>query len=33
MRQTAPFNGPLTIDVDGTEHAVSRELADQIGVA
>jgi DtxR family Mn-dependent transcriptional regulator len=32
MRQTAPFNGPLTIDVDGTEHAVSRELADQIGV-
>jgi DtxR family Mn-dependent transcriptional regulator len=33
MRQTAPFNGPLTIEVDGTEHAVSRELADQIGVA
>lgn len=33
MRRTAPFNGPLTIDVDGTEHAVSRELADQIGVA
>jgi DtxR family Mn-dependent transcriptional regulator len=32
MRQTAPFNGPLTIDVDGTEHALSRELADQIGV-
>src|SRR5918992_2221849 len=31
MRRTAPFNGPLTIDVDGTEHAVSRELADQIG--
>jgi DtxR family Mn-dependent transcriptional regulator len=33
MRRTAPFNGPLTIDVDGIEHAVSRELADQIGVA
>jgi DtxR family Mn-dependent transcriptional regulator len=33
MRRTAPFNGPLTVDVDGTEHAVSRELADQIGVA
>ena len=33
MRRTAPFNEPLTIDVDGTEHAVSRELADQIGVA
>jgi DtxR family Mn-dependent transcriptional regulator len=33
MRRTAPFHGPLTIDVDGTEHAVSRELADQIGVA
>jgi DtxR family transcriptional regulator, Mn-dependent transcriptional regulator len=33
MRRMAPFNGPLTIDVDGTEHAVSRELADQIGVA
>jgi DtxR family Mn-dependent transcriptional regulator len=33
MRRTAPFGGPLTIDVDGTEHAVSRELADQIGVA
>jgi DtxR family transcriptional regulator, Mn-dependent transcriptional regulator len=33
MRRTAPFNGPLTVVVDGTEHAVSRELADQIGVA
>lgn len=33
MRSSAPFGGPLTVVVAGTEHAISRELADQIGVA
>ena len=33
MRSSAPFGGPLTVVVAGTEHAISRELAGQIGVA
>jgi DtxR family Mn-dependent transcriptional regulator len=33
MRLSAPFGGPVTIVVAGTEHAISRELATQIGVA
>lgn len=31
--RSAPFDGPLTILVGGVEHAISRELAAQIGVA
>ena len=30
---TAPFGGPVTVLVAGAEHAISRELAGQIGVA
>ena len=33
MRRCEPFGGPLTLDVAGSERAISRELADQIGVA
>jgi DtxR family Mn-dependent transcriptional regulator len=33
MRRSEPFDGPLTVDVDGTEHAISRDLALQIGIA
>jgi DtxR family Mn-dependent transcriptional regulator len=33
MRSSAPFGGPLTVSVGGSEHAISRELACQIGVA
>ncbi len=33
LRETAPFDGPVTVAVDGCEHAISRELAGQIGVA
>jgi DtxR family transcriptional regulator, Mn-dependent transcriptional regulator len=33
MRRSEPFDGPLTVLVDGTEHAISRELAMQIGIA
>jgi DtxR family transcriptional regulator, Mn-dependent transcriptional regulator len=33
MRKSEPFGGPLTVAVDGSEHAISRELAVQIGVA
>jgi DtxR family Mn-dependent transcriptional regulator len=33
MRKAEPFGGPLTVAVDGSEHAISRELAEQIGVA
>ncbi len=33
LRRAAPFGGPLTVRVDGDEHAVSRELAAAIGVA
>ena len=33
MRRSEPFGGPLTVDVDGSEHAISRELAERIGVS
>jgi DtxR family Mn-dependent transcriptional regulator len=33
MRRSEPFDGPLTVLVEGTEHAISRELAGQIGIA
>jgi DtxR family Mn-dependent transcriptional regulator len=33
MRSSAPFGGPVTVIVGGAEHAISRELAGQIGVA
>jgi Fe2+ transport system protein FeoA len=33
MRKAEPFGGPLTVAIDGSEHAISRELAEQIGVA
>ncbi len=33
MRRSEPFGGPLTVEVDGSEHAISRELAGQIGVS
>jgi DtxR family Mn-dependent transcriptional regulator len=33
MRRSEPFGGPVTVDVDGSEHPISRELAGQIGVS
>jgi DtxR family transcriptional regulator, Mn-dependent transcriptional regulator len=33
MRRSEPFGGPVTVDVAGSEHAISRELAGQIGVS
>jgi DtxR family transcriptional regulator, Mn-dependent transcriptional regulator len=33
MRSLEPFDGPLTVVVEGEEHAISRALAGQIGVA
>jgi DtxR family transcriptional regulator, Mn-dependent transcriptional regulator len=33
MRRSEPFGGPVTVDVAGAEHAISRELAGQIGVS
>jgi DtxR family Mn-dependent transcriptional regulator len=33
LRRSAPFGGPVTIVVESAEHAISRELAGQIGVA
>jgi DtxR family Mn-dependent transcriptional regulator len=33
MRKAEPFGGPITVDVDGSEHAISRELAERIGVS
>ena len=33
LRRSEPFGGPLTVAVAGSEHAISRELAGQIGVA
>ena len=33
MRSLEPFEGPLTVVVEGKEHAISRSLAGQIGVA
>jgi DtxR family Mn-dependent transcriptional regulator len=29
----APFGGPMTVRAGGSEHAISRDLADQIGVS
>jgi Fe2+ transport system protein FeoA len=33
MRKSEPFGGPLTVVVEGSEHAISRELAERIGVS
>jgi DtxR family Mn-dependent transcriptional regulator len=33
LKRSEPFGGPLTVLVAGAEHAISRELADRIGVA
>ena len=33
MRRAEPFDGPVTVVVEGEEHAISRELAMQIGIA
>jgi DtxR family Mn-dependent transcriptional regulator len=33
MRRSEPFGGPLTVNVGGSEHAISRELAGRIGVS
>jgi DtxR family Mn-dependent transcriptional regulator len=32
VRRSEPFDGPLTVLVEGEEHAISRELAGQIGI-
>jgi DtxR family Mn-dependent transcriptional regulator len=32
MHRAEPFGGPVTVAVDGREHAISRELAMQIGI-
>ena len=32
VRDSAPFDGPLTLRIGGTDHAISRELAAQISV-
>jgi DtxR family transcriptional regulator, Mn-dependent transcriptional regulator len=32
MRRAEPFDGPVTVAVEGREHAISRELAMQIGI-
>ena len=32
VRTSAPFDGPLTVRVGGTDHAISRELAEKISV-
>jgi DtxR family Mn-dependent transcriptional regulator len=33
VRESAPFDGPLTVRVGGADHAISRQLAAQIGVS
>jgi DtxR family transcriptional regulator, Mn-dependent transcriptional regulator len=33
MRRSEPFGGPMTVDLGGSEHAISRELAGRIGVS
>ncbi len=33
VRESAPFDGPLTVRVAGADHAISRELAAQISVS
>jgi DtxR family Mn-dependent transcriptional regulator len=32
VRESAPFDGPVTVRVGGADHAISRQLAAQIGV-
>src|ERR671922_617267 len=33
VREAAPLDGPLTVRIGGADHAISRELAAQIGVS
>jgi DtxR family transcriptional regulator, Mn-dependent transcriptional regulator len=33
VRESAPFEGPVTVRVAGADHAISRQLAAQIGVS
>jgi DtxR family Mn-dependent transcriptional regulator len=33
LRAVAPFDGPLTVEIDGRESAISRDLAARISVA
>jgi DtxR family Mn-dependent transcriptional regulator len=33
MRRSEPYGGPVTVSIAGSEHAISRELAGQIGVS
>jgi Fe2+ transport system protein FeoA len=33
LRTVAPFQGPLTVEIDGRESAISRDLAARISVA
>jgi DtxR family Mn-dependent transcriptional regulator len=33
MRSSEPFDGPITVVIGGNEHAISRALAGQIGIA
>jgi DtxR family Mn-dependent transcriptional regulator len=33
VRESAPFDGPLTVRVGGSDHAISRELAARISVS
>jgi DtxR family transcriptional regulator, Mn-dependent transcriptional regulator len=33
VRESAPFDGPVTVRVGGADHAISRELAARIGVS
>jgi DtxR family Mn-dependent transcriptional regulator len=33
VRRSEPYGGPVTVDIAGSEHAISRELAGQIGVS
>jgi DtxR family transcriptional regulator, Mn-dependent transcriptional regulator len=33
LRAVAPFQGPLTVEIEGRESAISRDLAARISVA
>jgi Fe2+ transport system protein FeoA len=33
VRESAPFDGPVTVRVGGADHAISRELAARISVS
>jgi DtxR family Mn-dependent transcriptional regulator len=33
VRESAPFDGPVTVRIGGADHAISRELAARIGVS